>query len=300
MTGRTRAWGLAAVLAAAVLAASVLAAAVLAAAVLAASVLAASVLAAAVLAAAVVAADGGTDAVREPSATFLLLPILVIRNLGFSHWSAMSETKPGRKGEILDAGATLFCQRGYQGTRMEDVAAAVELSKEALADYYPSTADILYHICLETADELLEGIRQRPSEAPPDKLLSLVVHDITAVIARHPDHVSAYFGEMPRLERWLTEEQHQAVAERQEELVVHVSRIVHAGTQAGVFRAVDARTGALGILGLAVWTHQWFTPDGDQTIDDVAEVLAEMAVASLSPATPSLRRSGGRRDRRRP
>ena len=49
-----------------------------------------------------------------------------------------SEEEPGRKGEILDAAATIFAESGYTGGSMRQIASRVGVSEPALYRHFPS------------------------------------------------------------------------------------------------------------------------------------------------------------------
>src|SRR5579862_2981802 len=54
----------------------------------------------------------------------------------------------GRKEEILDVATTLFAERGYEGTSMNDVAERVGMRKASLF-YHFATKDALYEAVLD-------------------------------------------------------------------------------------------------------------------------------------------------------
>ena len=54
--------------------------------------------------------------------------------------------------EILRTAARLFQQQGYDATSMNDVAAALKLSKGGLYHHFQSKDEILFHIHFDGAD----------------------------------------------------------------------------------------------------------------------------------------------------
>ena len=55
-----------------------------------------------------------------------------------SEMGLFSEEEPGRKGEILDAAATIFAESGYTGGSMREIAKRVGVSEPALYRHFPS------------------------------------------------------------------------------------------------------------------------------------------------------------------
>jgi len=62
-----------------------------------------------------------------------------------------------------------------------------------------------------------------------------------------------------------------------------VTGVIEDGIRAGRFRPVDARVAALAVIGMCNWVAWWFRP-GRDSIDAVADQLADMAVAAVQRA----------------
>ncbi|HLQ37345.1 MAG TPA: TetR/AcrR family transcriptional regulator, partial [Planctomycetota bacterium] len=60
--------------------------------------------------------------------------------------------------------------------------------------------------------------------------------------------------------------------------------VIEQGMANDELRPVDARTAALGIIGMCTWVAWWYRPDSADDEREVANSLADMAVASLSAA----------------
>jgi len=194
----------------------------------------------------------------------------------------MGSRKLARERQILDVAAALFRQRGFQGMRMDDLAAAVRLNKGTLYHYFPSKAELLHRIYLDTATEQVEIVRAQDGDAPPDELLRCVVSDITRAIGRRRDYVTVFFQEMHWLDKWLPAEQYEEIDALQREFRNYVTGVIERGVKEGVFRPVDASVAALGIIGMAGWAYQWYVPGGRHSMDDIAGIFADLALGALS------------------
>ena len=79
--------------------------------------------------------------------------------------------------DILRTAARLFQQRGYDATSMNDVAAALKLSKGGLYHHFQSKDEMLFHImnhALDITDERVVKAAQRgPREALSSALRAL-------------------------------------------------------------------------------------------------------------------------------
>jgi hypothetical protein len=59
-------------------------------------------------------------------------------------------------------------------------------------------------------------------------------------------------------------------------------QIVEDGITRGEFRSVNVKMAVFGMLGMLNWTHQWFSPDGPFSSQEVAATLAELAMHGLT------------------
>ena len=82
-----------------------------------------------------------------------------------------------------------------------------------------------------------------------------------------------------RLESDLPEHLAMSYAASRRRVLKKIIEIVGAGIAAGTFRTVDARTAALGIIGMLKWIAWWY--QGGSEDMQVAGNLAEMAVGTV-------------------
>jgi AcrR family transcriptional regulator len=203
----------------------------------------------------------------------------------------MGTRKLDRERQILDVAAELFRQRGYQGMRMDDLAEAVKLNKGTLYHYFSSKAELLYRIYLDTSTEIIEAMRAHRADAAPDELLEQIVGDIAGAIARRRDYVTVFFQEMHWIQQWLPAEHFDEIDALQVEFRNYVTGVLERGVKEGVFRPVDASVAALGIIGMAGWTYQWYVPGGRYSMDDVAEIFCDLTLTALrTDRAPAARR----------
>jgi AcrR family transcriptional regulator len=85
--------------------------------------------------------------------------------------------RPGaRREQILDAAAELFARRGFRGTSIEDIGAAVGISGPALYRHFPSKEMVLAEMLVNISEELLqEGARRVLAAAGPHAALDALL-----------------------------------------------------------------------------------------------------------------------------
>ena len=147
--------------------------------------------------------------------------------------------KEARHQEIVDAGLTVFGERGFAAARLEDVAARAGVSKGTLYLYFPNKEELFKAVVreailpnLEMAERLLAG-SQGPSFAVLETLLTLFAARVLKTRAGAiPKLIIAEAGNFPDLARFY----HEEVIRRAFALL---SAVLERGVARGEFRPVD-------------------------------------------------------------
>src|ERR1700688_5227708 len=90
-----------------------------------------------------------------------------------------NEPRQEPRQEILRAAARLFQQQGYDATSMNDVAAALKLSKGGLYHHFQSKDEILFNLMSNAMDITEERV------IAPAKLIPDPEHRMGSVVRRH-------------------------------------------------------------------------------------------------------------------
>lgn len=75
-------------------------------------------------------------------------------------------TRQAVRREITEAANALFIERGYEATTIDDIAAAVGMSKRSVFRYFPTKEDLVVGKVDYLAEEMLQGLRARPAGEP--------------------------------------------------------------------------------------------------------------------------------------
>lgn len=181
--------------------------------------------------------------------------------------------------QIIEAATELFAARGFAGTSLQDIAEATGLTRPALYHYFSSKEDLLSRLVSEVtvgpaAD--LRRIRRRAATPVVERLREMAT-SIALLQAQHPSR----FRMLIRSEADLPEALAATYASGRRSVLREFSSVIDEGVGSGEFRPVDARTAALGIIGLCNWVAWWHRPGDDADDRRVAGSLADMAVASV-------------------
>ena len=197
-------------------------------------------------------------------------------------------------GAIRQAAAALFLERGYQGTSMDDIAAAAQVSKQTIYTHFPSKEELFADLVLGNAgrvveflatlaqavqeeDDLEEGLRQlarryvrfviRPEVL---RLRRLVVGEA----GRFPDLAASYYEQVPQ-------RTYQGLATLFADLAAQ-----------GRIRIDDAAMAANHFAWLVLGApldRGMFHPDDDAAVGDDLDRVADAAVSAFLAAYPATR-----------
>ena len=164
--------------------------------------------------------------------------------------------------EILRTAARLFQQRGYDATSMNDVAAALKLSKGGLYHHFQSKDEILFEI-MNHAMEITEERVLTPVRGiadPEERLRALIRLHIEVVLSPRDREITVMLHENHPLPPGLRKR----INTRKKDYVHFVEGLM-AEVQ-NVRRAkgsVSPRAAAFALLGMINWIYQWYKPEGN-------------------------------------
>ena len=89
--------------------------------------------------------------------------------------SKTNSTGEGRKAEIINVGTSLFAEKGYHGTTLDEIAEQVGITKAALYYYIKSKEEILQEITNKNLAGMEQAIELHKSNLPPKEKLRQVI-----------------------------------------------------------------------------------------------------------------------------
>jgi AcrR family transcriptional regulator len=90
-----------------------------------------------------------------------------------------------RRGLIVEAAGRLFGERGYDGTRLDDIAAAAGVTKPILYRHFDSKRDLYLALLARHRDDLPTFLDAIPAESSPQKRLRAVVEAWLTYVEEH-------------------------------------------------------------------------------------------------------------------
>jgi AcrR family transcriptional regulator len=174
--------------------------------------------------------------------------------------------------EVLNAAATVFMERGFTATSVDDIAEVLGATKGRIYHYYRSKADIFLDVLTLSMLDLLERIRPIAAQRdlPPDERLHAAarMHAMVMMTQSARSRVAVQGTEMHLMQEAGTKQRRalQAFVDMRDEYEQYFADIVADGT-----RALN-------------WINMWYRPLPDSDIENIAEEFATFVVNGLRPA----------------
>lgn len=187
---------------------------------------------------------------------------------------------PAREREIIETAVSLFQERGYADTSVEDVAQAIGILKGSLYYYIDSKEDLLFRI----VDDVHEGVQKviddvdARTDLGPLERVELYIREQVAFNARHIKEITVYHHEFPRLagDR-LTEIKRRR--KRSEEWLI---RLLKEAQEAGdLDPELNARLAAKCVFAPIVWMYTWYQPGRGVSAAALGKFVADFSLHGL-------------------
>ncbi len=190
------------------------------------------------------------------------------------------ETVVDSRQEILRTAARLFQQRGYDATSMNDVAAALKLSKGGLYHHFQSKDEILFEI-MNHAMEITEERVLAPVRGiadPEQRLRALIRLHIEVVLSPVDREITVMLHENHPLPPVLRKR----INIRKKEYIHFVENLIAEVQRARQAKgAVSPRAAAFALLGMINWIYQWYKPEGELQTHNLVPQFTALVFAGI-------------------
>jgi AcrR family transcriptional regulator len=180
--------------------------------------------------------------------------------------------------DILDAAAQVFRQKGFHGASMSDIAESVNLQKASLYHHVSSKQGILLALlerALGMLTEHIAGIANQ--EIPADQKLRQMIRAYLKALADNSDLSSVLLFE----HRSLDKKSHARHVPQRDKFEGLWREVIDEGVRTGIFTCSDSGVAVRALMGVMNWTLTWFRPDGDKSIEKIADGYADLLFDGL-------------------
>ncbi|MBZ0133918.1 MAG: TetR family transcriptional regulator [Rhodocyclaceae bacterium] len=177
-----------------------------------------------------------------------------------------------RRAELIRAAGKLFVEKGFDATTIRDIADAVGMRSGSPFYHFKSKQDMLKSVMIEGLQAALAAQQEavagvRGAEA---RFRALVKSHLRIILEDHTE-----FPVLLYEWRALTDDSRAEVIAVKDRYEAVWQSVLKELTKAGLLKD-DGRVTRLLLFGAFNWTVQWYRPDGEFTIDDIAERAVDL------------------------
>ncbi len=156
--------------------------------------------------------------------------------------------------------ARMFAQRGYHGTSVSELAAALGIQKSSLYAHMSHKADLLADIALAGAAAVHAALDTLPDGAAAGERLELALRAHLAVVESQLDVATVWLQEW----RYLTGEARDVFLRERHRYEERIRDLFEAAARSGELRGnLDVDDATLVFLSVANWAYTWLMPETD-------------------------------------
>jgi AcrR family transcriptional regulator len=165
-----------------------------------------------------------------------------------------------RREELTRQAARLFAQKGYHGTSIGEIAAALGVQKGSLYAHIESKQDLLYETMAEGARAFHAGLDAIPDDLPATEKIRFALRSHLRVVADQLDVATVFVQEW----RYLEGERRDEILGERRRYEERIRALFREGRDLGELRSdLDDSTAALLALSAANWAYTWLAPGRD-------------------------------------
>jgi TetR/AcrR family transcriptional regulator, cholesterol catabolism regulator len=182
--------------------------------------------------------------------------------------------------EIMDTAARMFSERGYQNTSMRDLADEIGLKAGSLYSHIGGKEEVLWNLVSDVGERLVAGAAEAGSqEGPALERLRLYLRRQFEVIHGNPYGVNILTFEWRSLEP----DKRMQVKKMRDVAEDHLDQILKDGIKSGEFALDSVKWTRLTVLSIGNWANQWYSPQGHNTPEQLADSFIEVLANGLVP-----------------
>jgi AcrR family transcriptional regulator len=187
-----------------------------------------------------------------------------------------------RQERVVAIAAELFAERGFDATSMIDLSEATGLAAGGLYHYIGSKKQLLFRICDELMEPLLEEARAIVATDQPAELrLRDLLRAWLDHIARHRHHMMVFQQERHLIEH---DPQWRTVRRRRKDFELILDDLLQDCEREGSLSFPDRALTLRALLGMVNHTSTWLRPRGRLTPEQIADGYWEILLGAYGRA----------------
>lgn len=187
---------------------------------------------------------------------------------------------------ILEQAAKMFRSFGYENTSLAMIAEAIHLTAPAIYRHFPSKYELFASSVTKLQigfDDQMEQVSHQEGDSASAKIRALTIahtfHQLRRAIPEGTGSNNVFT--IAQLAEHLQEPDRSTVLGLQRKHLERVRSIVTEGMDAGEFDVANPTVVAFSLIALPEHLVLWYKPTGTMSEEEVAEVLADLALRML-------------------
>ncbi len=199
-----------------------------------------------------------------------------------SPWRASRERLRDRelkRDAVIRAAARAFNRKGYHNTSLDDIAAALEVTKPTVYYYVSNKEELLFECFVAGIERIRAAFREARSLAMPAR------ERLNAVLRRYGEAVASEFGWcMVRAEdQDLSPDMSGHIKAMKSEIDQGIRRLLREGIQDGSIQTCDPKMTAFALAGALNWIAHWYRESQVMTGAEIAGAFIAVFENGLKP-----------------
>lgn len=207
---------------------------------------------------------------------------------GVSPWRAGGPRRRERavkREAVIRAAARAFNARGYHNTSLDDIAAALEVTKPTIYYYVANKEQLLFQCFLAGLEQIRAAFADSSLEGRPAR------ERLNAVLRHYARAIASDFGWcMVRAEEQdLSPAMSRHIKLLKSEIDQGIRRLIREGVQDGSIEKCDPKMTAFALAGALNWIAHWFREDRSMSAGEIADTFVTVFETGLIPRHATVR-----------
>jgi AcrR family transcriptional regulator len=192
---------------------------------------------------------------------------------------ARQRTHDLKREAVIRAAARAFNARGYHNTSIEEIAAALNVTKPTIYYYVANKEQLLLECILTGLERVLEPFRRprQPEVSARERLNEIIRH--------YAESIASEFGAcMVRAEDLgLAPASIARIKKLKSEIDHGIREVLEEGTRDGSIAVSDPKMAAFALAGALNWIAHWYRENQSMTAAEIAEAFVRLFNAGVVP-----------------
>lgn len=185
----------------------------------------------------------------------------------------LSEKKLQKKKQaIILSAVKIVNQKGYQGATMEEIAAELLMTKGSLYYYFKNKEDLIFQCHEMVLGQAISDLQDCFNEeiTNEQKLRKMIASHI-----RYAIEEKETFNMIIKPDQTFSKNQLSPILKKRNEYASWFDQVIQKGIAEGDFTIQEPKIARMILLGSMNWIQQWYSPDGDKTMEELQALYAE-------------------------